>query len=287
MNASPRIRRKRRPAVPAGREHRASVALRPRRGLLDRLGGGRWQAKKAKLKERIREMADKLIRIAAERALRKAPVLEPPSPARGTSSPPASPIRRPTTSCAPSRTCSGSGRGPPMDRLICGDVGFGKTEVAMRAAFVAAMSGRAGGGDRADHAAGPPAPTSFAERFRGFPLKVASSRASSAKEAAETREGWPRATVDIVIGTHALLAKGIKFKNLGLLIIDEEQHFGVQHKERLKAAALRRPCADADRHADPAHAATVAVGRARSVDHRHAARRPPVDPHLCQRVRHR
>jgi transcription-repair coupling factor (superfamily II helicase) len=122
-----------------------------------------------------------------------------------------------------------------MDRLICGDVGFGKTEVALRAAFVAAMSGAQ---------VAVIAPTTllarqhyknFAERFRGFPLQVRQlSRFVPAKDAAETRDGLSRGTVDIVIGTHALLAKGIRFRNLGLLVIDEEQHFGVQHKERLK-----------------------------------------------------
>src|SRR5690606_10862071 len=125
--------------------------------------------------------------------------------------------------------------GRPMDRLVCGDVGFGKTEVALRAAFVAAMSGVQ---------VAVIAPTTllarqhynnFAERFRGFPLQVRQlSRFIPAKEAAATRDGIARGTVDIVIGTHALLAKGIRFSNLGLLIIDEEQHFGVSHKERLK-----------------------------------------------------
>ena len=123
----------------------------------------------------------------------------------------------------------------PMDRLICGDVGFGKTEVAMRAAFVAAMSGVQ---------VAVIAPTtllarqhykSFAERFRGFPLNVAPlSRFVSSSQAAKTREGISKGTVDIAVGTHALLAKNIRFQNLGLLIIDEEQHFGVGHKERLK-----------------------------------------------------
>ena len=127
------------------------------------------------------------------------------------------------------------GSGQPMDRLVCGDVGFGKTEVAMRAAFVAAMSGMQ---------VAVIAPTtllarqhykSFAERFRGFPLEVRGlSRFVSAGEADKTRDGLARGTVDIVIGTHALLAKSVRFKNLGLLVIDEEQHFGVSHKERLK-----------------------------------------------------
>ncbi|WP_295313511.1 transcription-repair coupling factor [Roseobacter sp.] len=204
-------------------------------GLLDRLGGGAWQAKKARLKERIREIADKLIRVAAERALRKAPVLEPPPGMWDAFS-----ARFPYTETDDQLRAIGEviddmTSGNPMDRLVCGDVGFGKTEVAMRAAFVAAMSGVQ---------VAVIAPTtllarqhykSFAERFRGFPIEVRQlSRFVSAKDAQATREAMSRGTVDIVIGTHALLAKGIRFKNLGLLVIDEEQHFGVTHKERLK-----------------------------------------------------
>ncbi|MEP1635598.1 transcription-repair coupling factor [Ascidiaceihabitans sp.] len=204
-------------------------------GLLDRLGGGAWQAKKAKLKERIREMADKLIRVAAERALRKAPVLEPPPGMWDAFS-----ARFPYTETDDQLTAIGDviddlTGGSPMDRLICGDVGFGKTEVAMRAAFVAAMAGTQ---------VAIIAPTtllarqhykSFAERFRGFPIEVRQlSRFVSAKDANATRDGLARGTVDIVVGTHALLAKTVRFKNLGLLVIDEEQKFGVTHKERLK-----------------------------------------------------
>jgi len=204
-------------------------------GLLDRLGGGAWQAKKARLKQRIRDMAERLINVAAERALRKAPILEPPMgmwdafcarfPYQETDD----------QLSAITEVVSDLTSGLPMDRLICGDVGFGKTEVAMRAAFIAAMSGvqvaiispttlltR-------QHAKG------FKDRFRGFPLEVRQlSRFVGVKEAQETRDNLAAGTVDVVIGTHALLAKNIHFKNLGLLIIDEEQHFGVQHKERLK-----------------------------------------------------
>ncbi|WP_417524831.1 transcription-repair coupling factor [Marinovum sp.] len=204
-------------------------------GLLDKLGGGAWQAKKAKLKERIREMADRLIRVAAERALRKAPVMDPPHGAYEDFS-----ARFPYEETddqlrAISDVMDDMHSGQPMDRLICGDVGFGKTEVAMRAAFVAAMSGMQ---------VAVIAPTtllarqhykSFAERFRGFPVNVRPlSRFVSARDATLTREGISKGTADIVIGTHALLAKSVRFKNLGLLIIDEEQHFGVSHKERLK-----------------------------------------------------
>ncbi|WP_299946370.1 transcription-repair coupling factor [uncultured Ruegeria sp.] len=204
-------------------------------GLLDRLGGGAWQAKKAKLKERIREMADKLIRIAAERALRKAPIMDPPPHAWEEFS-----ARFPYQETddqlrAISEVMEDMHSGAPMDRLICGDVGFGKTEVAMRAAFVAAMSGVQVAVVAPTTLLARQHAASFKERFRGFPLEVRQlSRFVSAKDAQQTRDGMARGTVDIVIGTHALLAKGIRFNNLGLLIIDEEQHFGVAHKERLK-----------------------------------------------------
>ena len=204
-------------------------------GLLDRLGGGAWQAKKAKLKERIREMADKLIRIAAERALRKAPVMDPPPHAWEEFS-----ARFPYQETddqlrAISEVMEDMHSGAPMDRLICGDVGFGKTEVAMRAAFVAAMSGVQVAVIAPTTLLARQHAASFRERFRGFPLEVRQlSRFVSGKEAQQTRDGMSRGTVDIVIGTHALLAKSIRFQNLGLLIIDEEQHFGVAHKERLK-----------------------------------------------------
>ena len=204
-------------------------------GLLDRLGGGAWQAKKARMKERIRQMAERLIRVAAERELRKAPVLSPPDGmwdqflARFPYAETEDQLQ------AISDVLEDLDSGRPMDRLICGDVGFGKTEVAIRAAFVAAMSGVQ---------VAVIAPTTllarqhyknFAERFRGFPINVAPlSRFVSAGNAAKTREGMANGQVDIVVGTHALLAKSVKFNNIGLLIIDEEQHFGVQHKERLK-----------------------------------------------------
>jgi len=204
-------------------------------GLLDKLGGGSWQAKKAKLKERIREVAEKLIRLAAERALRTAQIMEPQHHAWE-----AFAARFPYQETddqlsAIEDVLADLASGRPMDRLICGDVGFGKTEVAMRAAFVAAMMGQQ---------VAVVAPTtllarqhykSFAERFRGFPIQVGQlSRFVSTKEASLTREGMARGTVDIVIGTHALLAKSVRFKDLGLLVIDEEQRFGVGHKEQLK-----------------------------------------------------
>ncbi len=204
-------------------------------GLLDKLGGGAWQAKKAKLKERIRQIAERLIRVAAERALRTAPVLEPQSGLWDQFIARFPYVETDDQLAAIEDVLSDLESGRPMDRLICGDVGFGKTEVAIRAAFVAAMCGVQ---------VAIIAPTtllarqhyqSFAERFRGFPINVRPlSRFVSTRDAALTRDGIADGTADIVIGTHALLAKGVKFKNLGVLVIDEEQKFGVQHKERLK-----------------------------------------------------
>ena len=204
-------------------------------GLLDRLGGGAWQARKAKLKERIKLIADRLMRVAAERLLRTAPVLEPEFHEIESFA-----ARFPYTETddqaqAIADVAADLAAGRPMDRLVVGDVGFGKTEVAIRAAFIAASQGMQ---------VAVIAPTtllarqhfnSFAERFRGTAINVRPlSRFVSAKDASETRKGLAEGSVDIVIGTHAVLAKQVKFKNLGLLVVDEEQHFGVGHKERLK-----------------------------------------------------
>jgi transcription-repair coupling factor (superfamily II helicase) len=202
---------------------------------LDRLGGEAWQRRKARMKERIREIAGELLGVAALRALREAPAYEPDSAGF-----PVFVDRFPYEETddqdrAISEVLDDLAAGKPMDRLVCGDVGFGKTEVALRAAFVAAMGG-------AQVALICPTTLlarqhflNFEERFRGFPLKVGRlSRLVGANEVKATKEGLADGTIDIVIGTHALLAKGLEFKRLGLVIVDEEQRFGVVHKERLK-----------------------------------------------------
>ncbi|SPH17806.1 Transcription-repair-coupling factor [Defluviimonas aquaemixtae] len=204
-------------------------------GLLDKLGGGAWQAKKAKLKERIRQIAERLMRVAAERALRKAPILEAAHHDWDAFSARFPYQETDDQLTAIDEVVDDLAEGRPMDRLIVGDVGFGKTEVAMRAAFISAQSGIQ---------VAVIAPTTllarqhfktFADRFRGTAITVRPlSRFVSARDAAETRAGLAEGTVDIVIGTHAVLSKQVKFRNLGLLVIDEEQHFGVSHKERLK-----------------------------------------------------
>ncbi|MFC3571610.1 transcription-repair coupling factor [Paracoccus simplex] len=204
-------------------------------GLLDKLGGGAWQARKARLKERIKLIADRLMRVAAERLLRPAPILEPEHHEIESFAARFPYAETEDQAAAIADVAEDLAAGRPMDRLVVGDVGFGKTEVAMRAAFVAASQGRQ---------VAVVAPTTllarqhfrtFAERFRGTAINVRPlSRFVSAKDATETRKGLAEGTVDIVVGTHAVLSKQVRFKNLGLLIVDEEQHFGVAHKERLK-----------------------------------------------------
>ena len=202
---------------------------------LDRLGGVAWQTRKARLKKRVRDMAEKLIKVAALRELRQAPVLTPPDGLYDEFSArfPYEETEDQETSIEAVLDDLASGR--PMDRLICGDVGFGKTEVALRASLIAVLAGKQ---------VALVVPTTllarqhfytFTERFRGFPVKIAqASRLVTAKDRAEVKKGLKSGDIDIVIGTHALLAKSAEFANLGLLIVDEEQHFGVQHKERLK-----------------------------------------------------
>ncbi|WP_300396162.1 transcription-repair coupling factor [Henriciella sp.] len=204
-------------------------------GAMDKLGGVGWQTRKAKAKKRILEMAAELLDIAAARELKRA---DPTTTGQGLYEEFAARFPYEETDDqlnAIEDTLEDLASGKPMDRLVCGDVGFGKTEVALRAAFVAAMSGMQ---------VAVIAPTtllsrqhfnSFAERFANWPVKVKHlSRMVSQGDAAKTREGLTSGDVDIVVGTHALLSKSIEFKRLGLLIVDEEQRFGVKHKERLK-----------------------------------------------------
>jgi transcription-repair coupling factor (superfamily II helicase) len=202
---------------------------------LDRLGGVAWQSRKARVKQRIREIAAELIAVAAERQLRQGEVLPAPE---GLYEEFAARFPYPETEDqlrAIAETLSDMASGKPMDRLICGDVGFGKTEVALRAAFVAALSGTQ---------VAVIVPTTllarqhfrtFQRRFAGLPVRIGQlSRFVSAKEAKAVKAGLAAGEIDVVVGTHALLAKDVKFKHLGLLVVDEEQHFGVKQKEKLK-----------------------------------------------------
>jgi len=205
-------------------------------GTLDRLGGEAWQRRKSRMKERIREIAGELIATAALRALRHADVAQPDS-----SGYPAFVDRFPYQETddqdrAIAESLDDLGSGKPMDRLIVGDVGFGKTEVALRAAFVAAMGGMQVAVVCPTTLLARQHYNNFVARFEGFPIKVGRlSRLVGTAEAKAVKEGLADGTVDVVIGTHAILAKGVEFKRLGLVVVDEEQRFGVTHKERLKA----------------------------------------------------
>ena len=202
---------------------------------LDRLGATHWQARRARVKQRVREIAQELIRLAAERQLKEGETLVPVEGQYDEFC-----ARFPWSETEDQQraiedTIGDLAAGRPTDRLVCGDVGFGKTEVALRAAFVAAMSGTQ---------VAMIVPTtllcrqhylSFVERFAGFPVRIGQlSRLQTAKEQAEVRKALAEGRVDVVVGTHALLGKSISFTHLGLLIVDEEQHFGVAQKERLK-----------------------------------------------------
>ena len=203
---------------------------------LDTLGTNAWKNRKSRVKAQIRDMAAELIQTAAERVLKKAdplilessayeefcgrfPYWETEDQLRG------------IDDCLADISTS-----VPMDRLICGDVGFGKTEVALRTAFVAVQSGKQVAVVTPTTLLSRQHFETFVERFKGFPFLIAQlSRLVSGKESTKVRDGLESGAVDIVIGTHALLAKSINFKRLGLFIIDEEQHFGVAQKERLKS----------------------------------------------------
>jgi len=204
---------------------------------LDKLGGAAWQARKARLKERIKLAAEEIIKIAAERAMKSAESLTPPEGEYNEFC-----ARFPFTETDDQLRAIGDvendlASGNPMNRLICGDVGFGKTEVAMRAAFIVL---KAGSGNQVAIIC----PTTllcrqhyknFVARFAGFGVEIRRlSRMVKPAEAAETRAKLKEGTVDIIIGTHALLAKNIEFQKLALLVVDEEQHFGVAQKEHIK-----------------------------------------------------
>jgi transcription-repair coupling factor (superfamily II helicase) len=203
---------------------------------LDRLGSGGWQQRKARMKNRIREIAGELIKIAAERQLREAPRLTV-APGLYDEFAAGFPYEETDDQLASiAAVLNDLNSGRPMDRLVCGDVGFGKTEVALRAAFIAAMNGKQVAVVVPTTLLARQHTKTFTERLRGHALNIAqASRLVPAKELAQVKKGLADGTVDIVIGTHALLGKTIKFKDLGLVVVDEEQHFGVAHKEKLKA----------------------------------------------------
>ncbi len=219
------------------------IAHEGRHPRLDKIGGKSWENRKSKVKKSVEDLAEKLLVLYAERKEKK-----------GFAFPPDTPWQQEFEAAFPYEetpdqlTCiadvkANMERPEPMDRLICGDVGYGKTEIALRASFKAVMGGKQ---------VAVLAPTTilveqhyetFTERFAGFPVTIDMiSRFRHKKDQKAIVEKVASGGIDIVIGTHRLVQKDVRFKNLGLLVIDEEQRFGVKHKERLKELRAQIDC---------------------------------------------
>jgi len=208
----------------------------PESAPLHRLGSGHWEKAKKKALKQIRDTAAELLNLYAQRASRRGHAFKLSLQDYETFAEGFPFEETPDQLSAIEAVISDMQSGRPMDRLVCGDVGFGKTEVALRAAFVAVMGGRQ---------VAVLVPTTllaeqhfqnFVDRFAEWPIKIAEiSRFRTAKEQAEALKGLADGSIDIIIGTHRLISKDVKFKNLGLVILDEEHRFGVRQKEQLKA----------------------------------------------------
>ena len=210
---------------------------------LDRIGGKAWDARKAKVRKSVEELAERLVRLYAKRKQAQGTAFETDTdwqaqfeagfPFQETDDQIRCIEEVKTDMEAPS----------PMDRLVCGDVGFGKTEVALRAAFKAVMGGRQVAVLTPTTILAEQHFETFGERFDAFPARVEMlSRFRSKQEQRAVVEAVAAGAVDVVVGTHRLIQKDVKFKNLGLLVIDEEQRFGVKHKERLKELKTNIDC---------------------------------------------
>jgi transcription-repair coupling factor (superfamily II helicase) len=202
---------------------------------LHRLGGADWQKAKSRARKAVRQIAGELIRLYSARMASPGHPFAPDTPWQRELEDAFPYVETPDQLAAIDEVKADMERPVPMDRLICGDVGYGKTEIAVRAAFKAVQDGRQ---------VAVLVPTTllvqqhlstFTERFAAFPVVVKPiSRFQSDKEIEETLRGMADGTVDVVVGTHRILSSQTRFKNLGLVVIDEEQRFGVEHKEELK-----------------------------------------------------
>jgi transcription-repair coupling factor (superfamily II helicase) len=205
---------------------------------LSKLGGSDWAKTKSRARRAVGQLAHELVRLYAARMATKGFAVGPDTPWQRELEDAFAYVETPDQLTTIDEVKADMRAPAPMDRLICGDVGYGKTEVAVRAAFKAVQEGKQ---------VAVLAPTTllvrqhfdtFSDRYAPFPVEVrALSRFQSAKQARATREELAAGRVDVVIGTHALLTGGIRFKDLGLVVVDEEQRFGVEHKETLKAQA--------------------------------------------------
>ncbi|NCW46805.1 MAG: transcription-repair coupling factor [Actinobacteria bacterium] len=202
---------------------------------LHRIGGSDWIKAKSRAKKAVKEIAGELIRLYAARTSLPGYAFSADTTWQRELEDSFEYVETPDQLVSINEVKADMERPYPMDRIVCGDVGYGKTEIAVRAAFKAVQ-------DAKQVAVLVPTTllvqqhlATFAERYAGFPLKVSAlSRFNTAKEISETLAGLTNGTVDVVIGTHRLLSEDVKFRDLGLIIVDEEQRFGVEHKEKLK-----------------------------------------------------
>ncbi|MCK0117893.1 transcription-repair coupling factor [Isoptericola sp. S6320L] len=202
---------------------------------LSKMGGADWKNTKARARKHVKEIASELIRLYSARMATQGHAFGPDTPWQRELEDAFAYVETPDQLVTIDEVKADMEKSVPMDRLVCGDVGYGKTEIALRAAFKAVQDGKQ---------VAILVPTTllvqqhfdtFSERYAGFPVNVrALSRFESAKESAETLEGLKDGSVDVVIGTHRIITGSVHFKDLGLVIIDEEQRFGVEHKETLK-----------------------------------------------------
>jgi transcription-repair coupling factor (superfamily II helicase) len=202
---------------------------------VDKLGGKSWETAKKKARESAQKIAEELLRLYALRQMREGVRFSPPDSLYREFETTFAFEETPDQQQAIEEVLSDMTSSRPMDRLICGDVGYGKTEVALRAAFKAVMDGKQVAMLVPTTVLAEQHYQTFQERFAGFPIEVAVlSRFKTASQQKKVAEGLTRGAIDLVVGTHRLLQKDIIFRDLGLLIIDEEHRFGVKHKEKLK-----------------------------------------------------
>ncbi len=203
--------------------------------VLSKMGGADWASTKSKARKAVKEIAGELIRLYSARMASRGHAFGPDTPWQRELEEAFPYVETPDQLTTINEVKADMEREIPMDRLVSGDVGYGKTEIAVRAAFKAVQDGKQVAVLVPTTLLAQQHYETFTERFSGFPLRVKPlSRFQSSKEAKETAEGVKNGSVDVVIGTHRLLSKDFEFKDLGLVIVDEEQRFGVEHKEALK-----------------------------------------------------
>ncbi|HWP35710.1 MAG TPA: transcription-repair coupling factor, partial [Thermodesulfobacteriota bacterium] len=210
---------------------------------LDRLGGGSWERVKSRVKASVREMARELLTLYAQRQVVRAHAFAPPDRAYREFEAAFEYEETPDQQAAIDEVLADLQRDRPMDRLVCGDVGYGKTEVALRAAFLVVNEGKQVAVLVPTTVLAQQHLATFRARFRDYPVVIESlSRFQSRAEQERIVAGLAAGTIDIVIGTHRLLQPDVRFRDLGLLVVDEEQRFGVVHKERLKQLRTQVHC---------------------------------------------